>query len=82
MTDHTQSPDSTPDLRARTIALVGLMGVGKTSIGKRLAAALGLPFRDADEAIETAAGRSIAEIFSERGEDEFARRTAGHRPHA
>jgi shikimate kinase len=71
MTDHTQSLDSTPDLRVRTIALVGLMGVGKTSIGKRLAAALDLPFRDADEAIEAAAGRSIAEIFAERGEDEF-----------
>ncbi len=71
MTEHTKSPVSTPDLRSRTIALVGLMGVGKTSIGKRLAAVLELPFRDADEAIETAAGRSIAEIFTERGEDEF-----------
>ena len=71
MTDHTRSPVSTPDLRSRTIALVGLMGVGKTSIGKRLASVLDLPFRDADEAIETAAGRSIAEIFTERGEDEF-----------
>jgi len=71
MTDHTQSRVSTPDLRSRTIALVGLMGVGKTSIGRRLAAALNLPFRDADEAIETAAGRTIAEIFTERGEDEF-----------
>lgn len=47
------------------------MGVGKTSIGKRLAAALDLPFRDADEAIEAAAGRTVAEIFSERGEEEF-----------
>ena len=47
------------------------MGVGKTSIGKRLAAELQLPFRDADEAIEAAAGRSIAEIFAERGEEEF-----------
>lgn len=41
-----------PPLNARTIALVGLMGVGKTSIGRRLAAALDLPFRDADEEIE------------------------------
>lgn len=57
--------------RDRTIVLVGLMGVGKTSIGKRLAAALDLPFRDADEEIETAAGRSIADIFAERGEQEF-----------
>ena len=63
------SPD--PALRARTIALVGLMGVGKSSIGRRLAAALELPFCDADEQIEKAAGRSIAEIFADRGEDEF-----------
>ncbi len=60
-----------PEIRQRTIALVGLMGVGKTSIGKRLAAALSLPFRDADAEIETAAGRSISEIFADRGEDEF-----------
>ena len=47
------------------------MGVGKTSIGRRLAALLELQFRDADEEIERAAGRSIREIFSERGESEF-----------
>ena len=64
-------PDDAPRLRARTIALVGLMGVGKTSVGKRLAATLGLPFRDADEAIEKAAGRTISEIFTDRGEAEF-----------
>jgi shikimate kinase len=55
----------------KTIALVGLMGVGKTSIGRRLAATLGLPFRDADEEIERAAGCSISEIFAQRGEAEF-----------
>lgn len=60
-----------PRLRARTIALVGLMGVGKSSIGKRLAQVLDLPFRDADEEIERAAGRSISEIFADRGEAEF-----------
>ena len=63
------SPD--PDLRKKTIALVGLMGVGKSSIGRRLATALDLPFHDADEAVEKAAGRSVADIFADRGEDEF-----------
>jgi shikimate kinase len=47
------------------------MGVGKTSIGRRLAAALDLPFRDADQEIEAAAGRTVAEIFASRGEAEF-----------
>ena len=60
-----------PALRTRTIALVGLPGVGKTSIGRRLAGILGLPFRDADEEIERAAGRTISEIFAERGEAAF-----------
>lgn len=63
------SPD--PALQARTIALVGLMGVGKSTIGRRLAQALELPFRDADHEIERAAGRTVAEIFAERGEAEF-----------
>ena len=57
----------------RTVALVGLMGAGKTTVGRRLAQALGLPFVDADEAISTAAGRSIDDIFAERGECEFRR---------
>jgi len=58
-------------LRRRTIALVGLMGVGKSSVGHRLANALGLPFRDADAEVETAAGRSIPDIFAEFGEPAF-----------
>lgn len=58
-------------LRRRTIALVGLMGVGKSSVGRRLAHALGLPFRDADDEVEAAAGRSISEIFDELGETAF-----------
>jgi shikimate kinase len=58
-------------LRRRTIALVGLMGVGKSSVGRRLANALGLPFRDADAEVEAAAGRSIADIFAELGEPAF-----------
>jgi shikimate kinase len=63
------SPD--PALRQRTIALVGLMGAGKSSVGRRLAHALGLPFRDADEEVERAAGRSVAEIFEKLGEAAF-----------
>jgi shikimate kinase len=58
-------------LRHRTIALVGLMGVGKSSVGRRLANALELPFRDADTEVEAAAGRSITDIFSHLGEPAF-----------
>ena len=58
-------------LRRRTIALVGLMGVGKSSVGRRLAHALELPFRDADSEVELAAGRSISDIFSDLGEEAF-----------
>ena len=55
----------------RPIVLVGLMGAGKTTIGRKLAARLGVPFRDADIEIEQAAGRSIAEMFALWGEFEF-----------
>ncbi len=55
----------------RTIALVGMMGAGKSSVGRRLAAKLGVPFRDADSEIETAAGCTISEIFERFGEAEF-----------
>lgn len=55
----------------RTIVLIGLMGAGKTSIGRRLAARLELPFRDADHEIEAAAGCTIPEFFERYGEDEF-----------
>ena len=55
----------------RTIALVGLMGVGKSSVGRRLANRLKLPFADADVEIETAAGMTISEIFASMGEAEF-----------
>jgi shikimate kinase len=55
----------------RTVALVGMMGAGKTSIGKRLAARLEVPFRDADHEIEAAAGLSVAEIFARFGEAYF-----------
>ena len=58
-------------LNGRSIMLVGMMGTGKTSIGRRLAAALGLPFVDADVEIETAAGMTIPEIFARHGEAYF-----------
>lgn len=54
-----------------TVALVGLMGAGKSAIGKRLALRLGLPFVDADDEIERAAGCTIAEFFQKYGEQEF-----------
>ncbi len=60
-----------PALRERTIALVGLMGAGKSSIGRRLAHVLDLPFKDADEEVERAAARSIPEIFESMGEAAF-----------
>jgi shikimate kinase len=55
----------------RTIVLVGLMGAGKTNIGRRLAARLKLPFVDADHEIEAAAGETIEEIFKHQGEAAF-----------
>jgi len=55
----------------RSIVLVGLMGAGKSKIGRRLAARLNLPFFDSDEEIETAAGETIEEIFANRGEAVF-----------
>lgn len=55
----------------RTIALVGLMGVGKSTVGRRLAKQLGLPFADGDIEIEAAAGMSVSEIFTHYGEAEF-----------
>lgn len=55
----------------RTIVLVGLMGAGKTKIGRRVAARLNLPFFDSDTEIETAAGETIEEIFRIRGEAVF-----------
>lgn len=58
-------------LGARTIVLVGLMGAGKSTIGKRLAARLNLPFVDADTEIEKAADLTIPEIFARHGEAYF-----------
>jgi len=58
-------------LGRRSIVLVGMMGAGKSSVGRRLAARLGLVFVDADNEIEAAAGMSIADIFSAHGEAYF-----------
>ena len=55
----------------RPIVLVGLMGAGKTSVGRRLAEKLGIPFVDADHEIEAAAGKPIKEIFADHGEAYF-----------
>jgi shikimate kinase len=55
----------------RTVVLVGLMGAGKSCVGRRMAARLGLPFVDADTEIEVAAGCTIAEIFARYGEPAF-----------
>ncbi len=57
----------------RSIVLIGLMGAGKTAIGRRLANRLGLEFVDADNEIEIAAGKSISDIFAEHGESQFRR---------
>ncbi len=57
----------------RTVALVGLMGAGKSTVGRRLAGKLGRPFVDSDDEIEKAAGLSVADIFALHGEEEFRR---------
>lgn len=64
------NPDSMSGLN-RTVALVGMMGAGKSSVGKRLALRLNLPFRDADNEIESAAGCTVSEIFQRYGEPAF-----------
>src|SRR5437868_13914116 len=72
----------------RTVALVGMMGAGKSALGRRLAAKLEVPFRDADGEIEAAAGCSITEIFDRYGEAAFRdcerkviARLLGEQPH-
>ncbi len=60
-----------PRLGDRSIVLVGMMGVGKSSVGRRLATRLAIPFVDADAEIEKAAGMSIADIFARHGEAYF-----------
>jgi shikimate kinase len=58
-------------LAGRSIVLVGMPGSGKSAVGRRLAACLGLPFVDADEEIERAAGKPITDIFKDHGEAHF-----------
>src|SRR6202047_4985017 len=58
-------------LRTRSLVLVGMMGAGKSTIGRRLSARLRLPFLDADTEIEAAAAMSIPDIFETHGEPHF-----------
>ena len=67
----TQEADITSALGRRSVVLVGMMGVGKSTIGRKLAQLLDLPFRDADDEIEKAAQLSIGEIFERFGEAHF-----------
>lgn len=67
--DPTEAPPG--DRTLRPIVLVGLMGAGKTAVGKRLAHKLGVGFVDSDHAIEAASGMSVADIFARYGEAEF-----------
>ena len=80
MSDVAAKNDANPPISAiailarlgrRSIVLVGMMGVGKSSIGRRLGARLGVPFVDADAEIEKAAGMNIADIFARHGETYF-----------
>ncbi len=77
--DSHDNPQRRPDGRAdpwanRTIVLVGLMGAGKSCVGRRLAARIGRPFVDGDAEIELAAGCTVAEIFDRLGEPLFRER--------
>jgi len=69
--DEPEEARVTRRLDGRTIVMVGMMGAGKSSVGRRLAARLGLPFVDADTEIEQAANATIAEIFETHGEAYF-----------
>jgi len=64
-------PETQKRIRQQSIVLVGLMGAGKTTVGRRLADALQMPFKDADQEIEEAAGLTVSEIFEKYGEEHF-----------
>ncbi|HEY6632707.1 MAG TPA: shikimate kinase [Rhizobiaceae bacterium] len=74
-TTPTLAAENTPDLLARlgsrSIVFVGLMGAGKTAIGRKVAALLGLPFTDSDHEIESVSRMSIPDLFERYGETEF-----------
>jgi shikimate kinase len=70
-TSATQEARITAALGVRSVVLVGMMGAGKSTIGRRLSSRLGMPFLDADVEIEAAAGMSIPDIFESRGEPDF-----------
>ncbi|MBA3652258.1 MAG: shikimate kinase, partial [Chthoniobacterales bacterium] len=66
-----QEADIVAALGPRSLVLVGMMGAGKSTVGRRLAMRLGLPFLDADTEIEAAAGMSISDVFEVHGEPHF-----------
>lgn len=70
-TRESKADDALARLAGRPIALVGMMGAGKTTVGRRLAARLGRHFVDSDEEVEKAAGMTIPEIFASHGEADF-----------
>jgi len=65
-------------LKGLNLYLVGMMGAGKSAVGKPLARALGYRFLDADATLEQTTGRSIPAIFAEAGEEEFRAIGGGH----
>lgn len=65
--------ENTEEFIDRPVVMVGLMGAGKTSVGRALARRLGIPFVDSDKEIEAAAGCSVVDIFAMYGEEEFRR---------
>lgn len=70
-TDNTAEPNNDPPKLDRPVVLVGLMGAGKSCVGRRLAESFGLPFVDSDGEVETAAGCDIRDIFEVYGEPAF-----------
>jgi shikimate kinase len=69
--EHTETPEKVLPPAERSLVLVGLMGAGKSTVGRRLGNALRLPFHDADQEIEAAAGCSISDFFERYGETAF-----------